>query len=94
MSTGPLTPSWLLMNKCTLVLDQRLDCLLSLHSQGLGWMQATARQLILQGYGCGLCVQQSSGFVPALSGCGMRATRAVLPLCMVANNLERPGCCS
>ena len=96
MYTGPLTkrPSWLLGNKSMLVLDQRLDCLLSLHSQGLGWMQQTARHLSLQGYGCGLCVQQSSGFVPILSGCGMRATRALLPLCMVANHLELPGCCS
>ena len=79
MSTGPVTPSWLLVNKSMLVLDQRLDCILSLHSQGLGWMQATARQLMLQGYGCGLCVQQSCGFVPILSGCGMPAARAVLP---------------
>jgi len=47
--------SWLLLNKSTLVLDQRLDCLLSLHSQGLGWMQQTARHLSLQGYGCGVC---------------------------------------
>ena len=71
MYTGPLTkrPSWLLGNKSTLVLDQRLDCLLSLHSQGLGWMQATARQLILQGYGCAAELRVCSRFVWLWDAC-------------------------
>ena len=92
MSTGPLTPSWLLMNKCTLVLDQRLDCLLSLHSQGLGWMQATARQLILQGYGCAAELRVCSRFVWLWDACnessapivyGSKSSRASWLLLMV-----------
>ncbi|XP_031467787.1 rho GTPase-activating protein 32-like, partial [Phasianus colchicus] len=52
---GPLTPSCLLHNnKSTLVLNQRLDCLPSLHSQRLGRMQRRARHASLQRDGCGV----------------------------------------
>ena len=41
-------------NKSTLVLNQRLACLPSLRSQGLGCVQQRVRLLILQGDGCGV----------------------------------------